>query len=293
MPCHSRSLLLVILIQIHHLYSSETLPTSCVQLLSQGITTSGTYLIYPYSASPSTSFTVYCDQSTDGGGWMLTYAYNHVGGANDALVRGTIPTDPSSGYSHVDVGTIYGSGGYTEADIESVRFYCTSSLHNRVVHFKTSAAFQRGPAWDSDLSGNAASFWSSGFTALGEHTAYLPSWTDGGFSTLSGGLWDFPFYRGAAYHWGIRGEGTRWECDDWANNAAYSTQHLIYVRMACPAGQYGSGVACSACPAGRYGSTSGLFSSACTGACPSGRFSLAGATSCTACPTGHVRSVRL
>lgn len=40
----------------------------------------------------------YCDQTTDGGGWMLLYAYKHKGGERNSLVR-AIPTDPN-GYSH-------------------------------------------------------------------------------------------------------------------------------------------------------------------------------------------------
>ena len=59
-----------------------TLPASCIDLYSQGSTEDGTYTIYPDPSSPGVS--VYCDQTTDGGGWMLTYAYNHVGGTNPA-----------------------------------------------------------------------------------------------------------------------------------------------------------------------------------------------------------------
>ena len=40
----------------------------------------------------------YCDQTTAGGGWMLLYAYKHIGGQKLPLVVG-LPTDPN-GYSH-------------------------------------------------------------------------------------------------------------------------------------------------------------------------------------------------
>ncbi len=77
--------------------------------------------------------------------------------------------------------------------------------------------------------------------------------------------------------------------------------------MLCGPGTYstgGGGVKlCIQCPAGSYGSTTGLKSSACSGPCPAGRvcqpgtvnptvlchpgtYSVAGASSCTACPLG-------
>ena len=76
---------------------------------------------------------------------MLTYAYSHIGGQNNALVEGTVPTDPNNGYSHVDVDHF---SGWAEADVEDVRFYCHTAAHNRVIHFKTSNSFQAGVAWD-------------------------------------------------------------------------------------------------------------------------------------------------
>jgi hypothetical protein len=72
--------------------------------------------------------------TTDGGGWMLTWAYNHIGGESVALESGTIPSDPKSSYSHFNVQDIYSSVD----EISEVRFYCDTSFHSRVVHFKTS-----------------------------------------------------------------------------------------------------------------------------------------------------------
>ena len=74
--------------------------------------------------------------------------YAHVGGDNNALVEGTIPTDPTSGYSHINLDDL---DGFTEDAVEEVRFYCTTSHTSRVIHFKTGNAFQAGVAFDGSL----------------------------------------------------------------------------------------------------------------------------------------------
>ena len=159
---------------------------------------------------------------------MLTYAYSHIGGQNNAVVEGTVPTDPNNGYSHVNVDYF---SGWAEADIEDVRFYCHTAAHNRVIHFKTSKGFQAGAAWDGSTSGNSAGYWNSGYTPLSGHSAHLPGATNAGFSGSTDGFWNFPFYKSGTYHWGIRGFGNRFECDDYPNSYQHTTLHQVWVRM--------------------------------------------------------------
>jgi hypothetical protein len=98
--------------------SSSDYPYSCTTLSNEGINVSGTYNVWPLGPTGS-SYTVYCDMTTDGGGWMLSWAYNHIGGDSVSLVSGRIPTSPTSSYSHVNVEDICSSAD----EISEVRFY--------------------------------------------------------------------------------------------------------------------------------------------------------------------------
>jgi hypothetical protein len=200
-------------------------PYSCSALSSEGITESGTYTIWPTGPTGS-NYTVYCDMTTDGGGWMLTWAYNHIGGQTVPLVPGTIPTDPKMGYSHVDVDSMYSA----TSEISEVRFYCTSSSHDRVIHFKQSNSFIKDAALDGDTTGNAASYWNTGYTFLVNHTGYLPGTADTGYASASSGFGYLPFFQFGSRHWIIYSFQSRFECDDYSF-AASDTQHLVYVKM--------------------------------------------------------------
>ena len=69
------------------------------------------------------------------------------------------------------------------------------------------------------------------YTPLPDHTANLPESADEGFSDQEDkAMTEFPFYKSANYHWGIKGLGSRWECDDYPNNYSQDTYHQIWVR---------------------------------------------------------------
>ena len=201
-------------------------PASCLGWRDAGHTTDGLYTIYPgvlESSDETSNYEVYCDQNTDGGGWMLTWAYAHTGGENDPLVGGTIPTDPTGGYSHFNLNDF---SGFTQSSIEGVRFKCTTSHHGRTIHFKASADFQDKVAYTgSSYPDNDVNYWNGnagGITNLAGHNAYLPANTQNVDGHAENAFAKAPFWNSGFYHWMI-GYYDRFECDDFPGSYAHTT----------------------------------------------------------------------
>jgi hypothetical protein len=140
-------------------------------------------------------------------------------------------------YSHRHLAAL----GYTASNVEEVRFFCSTSAHSRVMHFKTSNPHVLEVAFTGDHRGqNSPSHWNTNWSALDGHSAYLPAATDAAYSDDSSarsdgrrdalGFANFPFFRPNAYHWGVRGLGSRWECDDWVGSQ-HTTLHQVWVRQ--------------------------------------------------------------
>ena len=166
----------------------------------------------------------------DSSGWILLLAYNHVGGENKALVSGTPPMSQYDGYSHVWLNDL----SLTANDVESVRFYCTSSNHNRVVHFSAANDWIKKSIVHGSGSGNLVSYWTHETIKFKDHTGYLPDQTNA-IDSADDFLAETPFYESDFYHWGIGASGSRWECDDapykTASPYAASTNHQIWFKM--------------------------------------------------------------
>ena len=135
-------------------------------------------------------------------------------------------------YSHLHLADLGYGGNFT--DVEEVRFFCNTSAHSRVMHFKTSDSHVREVAFTGDHRGlNSASRWNTGWTALDGHSAYLPAATTNAVFVQSNGFIDHPFYYPYKYHWLIRGHN-RWECDDYPRGYQHTTRHQVWVRQSAP-----------------------------------------------------------
>lgn len=207
---------------------------SCLDAMNQGVTTDGVYTIDPDGVGGLEAFDAQCDMTTDGGGWTLVLNYNHLGGTNPALDIRTedLPIVSSTALGVDESGSAaWGHAGnvlLNEFTVSDIRFYGISSGHSRIMHFTTSLAgcisyFQTG-------SGDCVGIETS-HTELGDHTANLPDAVANYFINQGDlAMTEFPFWLGGTYHWGIRGEGLRWEVDDYPNNSSLSTYHQIWVR---------------------------------------------------------------
>ena len=77
-----------------------------------------------------------------------------------------------------------------------MRFYATTSAHNRVIHFKTNEPVVRSMAWDGSRGGWSNDAFKRNFVPLKGHTAHLPAAAQNyGHNPRQGGLHDHAFYK--------------------------------------------------------------------------------------------------
>ncbi len=177
--------------------------------------------------------------NSEGGGWVLVLQYVHLGGTNPALnvisPGANLPKNSVAnlGTNESSIVENWGHTGNTAlsqfTNITDVRFYGISSGHNRVLHFKTGLNsvinyFKTG-------TGSVTTALSTNFTSLTNHSANLPAAVSSVFTDRADyAMTNFPFFKTANYHWGIKGVDTRWESDDFPNDSSKNTIHKIWVR---------------------------------------------------------------
>ncbi|AUX69730.1 hypothetical protein CHX26_09660 [Porphyrobacter sp. HT-58-2] len=189
--------------------------------------------------------------TSEGGGWVLVLQYVHAGGTNPPLNiigAGTdLPVTSAAALGANESADVsrWGHAGNAamsqfRGNIET-RWFARTSAHSRTIHFRTNTGNVYLRTGIGSMSGL-----SSAFTALTGHNAAIPGTANGGYVDKGNfALTNFPFFQGAARHWGIRGEGNdaiggpgnngnRWEVDDFPNGFGNSTIHRVWVRAANP-----------------------------------------------------------
>ena len=183
--------------------------------------------------------------TTDGGGWTLVLNYLHAGGTSPELqARATdLPALGGDLMGLNEAGSPYwghaSNSLLSVTSFDELRFYCTNGSHPRVMHFKTSAP--EALAYVRTGTGNMSQLYDPALSEdlAGYDNATLPLHTNGENSFFAdqgdSAMTEFPFYSNSGIgnpraHWGIRGMGSRWECDDFGGNDQSHTLHRIWVR---------------------------------------------------------------
>ena len=198
-----------------------------------GTNTSGVYWIKASGFNSNNAVQAYFlyDGNT---GYLMCCNYLHQGGTNSGLNDRTNSSFPLLGSSSLgtnESGTQYwghvngGSNGVGAfGTVDMVRWYGKTNYHNRVIHFQHNNSGTI--TYCNTGSGSHTGLNNGGQNNLSGHSANLPNVAD----VVNTGWTGFAYYRGGAYHWGLRGGGNRWEVDDYANGYAYHTLHRVWVR---------------------------------------------------------------
>lgn len=184
--------------------------------------------------------------NNDGGGWTLILNYLHKVSTDPALsVKTTslpLLNSTTLGNDESANPTSWGHAGNALlakfTDIQTFRFFCKSSAHNRQVHFKNSSYemrtyFKTGIV--TSLYGDYT--WNQRSAELDGGSAILPAITNTVYTNKGNyAMTDVPFFynNGTAtlYAWSIGGVTTTpkyWSCDDVTTNTA-STFHQVWAR---------------------------------------------------------------
>ncbi|MCB9582574.1 MAG: hypothetical protein H6717_36390 [Polyangiaceae bacterium] len=214
---------------------------SCEELLAAApATPSGAYTV----SVGGSEMTAQCDMTTDGGGWTLVLNYVHKGGTNPELatLEAQLPLigsstlgDDESGdpnhWGHVDPKLL------SQLSFSETLWQASTSAHSRVIEFVNASPHLIG--YMKSGAGGLCSYTGELFSAtmstpLAEHTAHLPlNTTSMQLASCDKGtraMTEFPFFSQGEAHWGIRGQGTRWEADDSLAGFAHDTIHRVWVR---------------------------------------------------------------
>lgn len=174
-----------------HLDEQGSTPTSCYSLLNSGVTTDGYYTIDPDGSGANAPVMVYCDMTTDGGGWTRIAKFGTAYNIAAATYSTGFGAAYSAEYAHpCALFNAYGTNITTRVNMGSVKDYyrptssytlCQMITETPGTHFTWSSnngTFQTPTYYSAHLGGSATS-WPVGI----DGRTYLSFWGGSGSAT--------------------------------------------------------------------------------------------------------------
>jgi len=224
---------------------AETPAKSCADIKKWGAlkNDSGTYWI---DLGERGKTRVYCDMYAMNGGWTLFFNYMKMPNADVAIREGKMPTDLKKN-THMNLR----NGGFSENDVQELRFLCTEKLSNRKTfwHFKTDSPKVLSTAFNGKQNSMDLAEFKDTYSELqfpGKAIMYkkamdqfeMQDSLDFVGRNPTGGFWDRPFgSHSKGNYWTVKGSNSnriRFECgtkhkSQLESSNAY-THHTVWFR---------------------------------------------------------------
>mgnify|MGYP003333971418 FL=1 len=223
--------------EITDLYNKKPYASTIPELLSTA-TTSGVYTLL-YNNTPINLF-VYVDRT--GKKWVLILLYNHKGGTNPDLKpikSGNFPLPLNNTIDGIRIGNDEsGTAAWGHVapsylanfSINEMAFWARGGTADKVINFRTSDPSVIRYATTGQGHFNPGFARTTGTIFSAQQSASIPNNAPNYFENQGDyALTNFPFYRNGEAYWGIKGNGNRWEIDDFPNNQNYNTLHMVFI----------------------------------------------------------------